>query len=96
MTTTAEPTTEQTLSELLDELSPELRAQVRDFAAFLAAKQRRAIAQQAKANGWPEGYFERTAGSIPDFPNLDSKGIDPTLDDTADALRLDEPAEVTP
>jgi hypothetical protein len=24
--------------------------------------------------GWPEGFFEETAGSIPDFPQIDSEG----------------------
>ena len=65
MTTTTEPIIEKPLSDLLQELPPEQRAQVRDFAEFLLAKQRRELAQQA-ANGWPEDYFERTAGSITD------------------------------
>jgi len=24
--------------------------------------------------GWPPGFFERTAGSIPDFPDIESEG----------------------
>ena len=24
--------------------------------------------------GWPQGFFERFAGSIPDFPNIESEG----------------------
>ena len=24
--------------------------------------------------GWPPGFFEATAGSIPDFPNIESEG----------------------
>lgn len=59
-------TTEKPLIELVQELPPELHAQVRDFMEFLLAKQRRELAQRAAANGWPEGYFERTAGSITD------------------------------
>ena len=59
-------TTEKPLAELVQELAPELRNQVRDFAEFLLAKQHRELAQRTAANGWPEGYFERTAGSITD------------------------------
>lgn len=79
------PTTEKTLIELVQELSPELRAQVRDFAEFLLAKQRRELAQRATAPGWLEGFFERTAASriAHDQP------INPALDETGD-LPLDE------
>jgi len=63
MTTT---TSEQTLTEIVQELRAEQRDKVREFAEFLLAKQRRELAHQAAANGWPEGYFERTAGSITD------------------------------
>src|SRR5262245_33247050 len=32
--------------------------------------------------GWPPGFFERTAGSIPDFFEFDRyEGLDPSLDD---------------
>ncbi len=24
--------------------------------------------------GWPEGFFERFAGSLPDFPDIESEG----------------------
>jgi hypothetical protein len=61
MTTTAE----KPLVELIQELSPELRGQVRDFAEFLLAKQRREQDQQAASHGWPEGFFD-LAGSITD------------------------------
>jgi hypothetical protein len=27
-----------------------------------------------EALGWPEGFFERFAGSLPDFPDLESEG----------------------
>lgn len=59
-------TAEKTLIELVQELPPALRAEVRDFAEFLLARERRALARQAEANGWPTGYFESTAGSITD------------------------------
>lgn len=82
-------THEKPLTELVQELTPDLRKEVRDFAEFLLAKQRRELAERAAANGWPKGYFEGTAGSIPDFPDRDSQGIDPTLDETTDDLELD-------
>ena len=32
--------------------------------------------------GWPAGFFEQTAGSIPDFFEFDRyEGLDPSLDD---------------
>ena len=58
--------TEIPLIELIQELSPASREKVRDFVEFLIEKQRRKLAQQAEANGWPVGYFETTAGSITD------------------------------
>ena len=89
-------TTDTLLLELIQELSPASRDEVRDFVEFLIAKQRRELARQAGANGWPAGYFERTAGSIPDFPDRNARGIDPALDETADELRLDAPEEAAP
>ena len=80
-------TTETSLIELIQELSPASRDEVRDFVEFLVAKQRRELARQAEANGWPAGYFENTAGSIPDFPDRNTYGIDSTLNETADELR---------
>lgn len=82
-------TIEKPLAELVQELPADLRAQVRDFAEFLLARQHRELAQQAKANGWPEDYLERTAGSIPDFPEPDNQGIDTALDETVDELQID-------
>jgi hypothetical protein len=82
-------TTEKTIVELVQELPPALHDEVRDFVEFLIEKQRRKLAQQAEAKGWPVGYFESTAGSIPDFPDRDSHGIEPTLDETAADLNLD-------
>lgn len=36
----------------------------------------------AEELGWPPGFFERTAGSIPDFFELDRyEGLDVSLDD---------------
>lgn len=29
---------------------------------------------ETDANGWPIGFFERTFGSIPDFPERESQG----------------------
>jgi hypothetical protein len=59
-------TTEKTLIELVRELPPGLHGEVRDFVEFLLEKQRRELTRRAEANGWPEGFFERTAGSITD------------------------------
>jgi hypothetical protein len=89
-------TTDTSLIELIEELPPEARNEVRDFVEFLIAKQRRELARQAEANGWPAGFFESTAGSIPDFPDRNSYGIDPALDETADELRLDSSEESSP
>ena len=85
--------TESTLTEIVQELRAEQRDTLREFAEFLLAKQRRELAHQAAANGWPEGYFERTAGSIPDFPDRDSQEINPLLDDFVNDLRLDLPKQ---
>lgn len=59
-------TIDTSLIELIEELPPEARNEVRYFVEFLVAKQRRELARQAEANGWPAGYFESTAGSITD------------------------------
>lgn len=59
-------TTDKSLIELVEQLSPELRGEVRDFVEFLLAKQRRKQFHDTEANGWPEGFFERVAGSIAD------------------------------
>jgi hypothetical protein len=81
--------TEKSLAELIHELPPNLHGQVRDFVEFLLEKQRRV--EPPEARGWPSGYFERSAGSLPDFPDVDSdmSGIDPTLDETEEELRFD-------
>ena len=84
-------TIDTSLIELIEELPAEARNEVRDFVEFLIAKQRRELARQAEANGWPPGAFENTAGSIPDFPDRDTDGIDDSLDEHVDALRLDPP-----
>jgi hypothetical protein len=57
-------TTDKILIELVQDLPPTLRDEVRDFVEFLLEKQRREIARRAEANGWPEGFIERMAGSI--------------------------------
>jgi Protein of unknown function (DUF2281) len=57
---------EKTLIELVQELPSTLHDEVRDFIEFLLEKQRRDLVRQAEANGWPKGFFERTAGSITD------------------------------
>src|SRR5436309_8147741 len=57
-------TIDTSLIELIEELPSEARNEVRDFVEFLIAKQRRELARQAEANGWPPGAFENTAGSI--------------------------------
>jgi hypothetical protein len=59
-------TIDTSLIELIEELPAEARNEVRDFVEFLIAKQRRELARQAEANGWPAGFFESTAGSITD------------------------------
>jgi hypothetical protein len=54
----------------IGQLPGELRREVEDFVEFLLEKHRRAEQeQQAIARSWPAGYFEQTAGSLPDFPN---------------------------
>ena len=52
---------EKTLIDLVQELPPALHGEVRDFVEFLLEKRRR-----VEKNGWPAGFFERTAGSITD------------------------------
>src|SRR5689334_8149806 len=88
-------TSEMTLEDKIRALPPDLQREVEDFIEFLLAKQRRAelaaLEQQAVANGWPPGFFTQTAGSIPDFPDIDGdmSGIDPSLDESDEELRLD-------
>ena len=79
------------LIELIEELPAEARNEVRDFVEFLIAKQRRELARQAEANDWPPGVFEKTAGSIPDFPDRATDVGDDSLDESVDTLRLDTP-----
>jgi Protein of unknown function (DUF2281) len=88
-------TIDTSLIELIEELPSEARNEVRDFVEFLIAKQRRELARQAEANGWPPGVFENTAGSIPDFPDRNTDGIDDSLDEHVDALRLDTPEKAS-
>ena len=88
-------TIDASLLELIEELPAEARNEVRDFVEFLIAKQRRELARQAESNGWPPGVFESTAGSIPDFPDQDTGGIDDSLDEHGDALRLDRPEKAS-
>ena len=32
------------------------------------------VAERGKSLGWPDGFFERFAGSLPDFPDIDLEG----------------------
>lgn len=90
-------TTEKPLAELVQELPPDLQTEIRDFVEFLLEKRRRAVLAEAEQhtmeNGWPPGYFDRTAGALPDFPEIDhdTGGIDPSLDEH-DELRFDPSA----
>ncbi len=44
--------------------------------------ERSQIVKTPEELGWPPGFFERTAGSIPDFFEFDRyEGLDPALDD---------------
>ena len=47
------------------------------------------------AKGWPPGYFEQTAGSLPDFPDVDGETsrLDPSLDRADQDLRFGPPEE---
>jgi hypothetical protein len=72
----------ETLETKLRELPPDMLGEVEDFVEFLLEKRRRAeLERQALAHGWPPGYFEQTAGSIPDFPDVDGdmSGFGPSL-----------------
>jgi hypothetical protein len=76
----------ETLETKLRELPADMLGEVEDFVEFLLEKRRRAeLEQQAVAHGWPPGFFAQTAGSIPDFPDVDGLmgGIDPALDDVS-------------
>ncbi len=87
-------TTIETLEIKLRDLPPEALSEVEDFVEFLLEK-RRKVAVSPEARGWPPGYFERTAGSLPDFPDVDGDmgGIDSSLDETDEELRFDLPDE---
>ena len=65
--------TKEELMHALDELPAEALEEVRQFVEFLRFK-----ARQPKPTpedlGWPPGFFEQTAGSIPDFPDIESEG----------------------
>jgi hypothetical protein len=39
-----------------------------------------------EALGWPPGFFEQTAGSLPDLPDRDDAGLDASLDDDPDEI----------
>ncbi|HEY3227628.1 MAG TPA: DUF2281 domain-containing protein [Roseiflexaceae bacterium] len=88
-------TTEKPLADLVRDLPPDLEAEIRNFVEFLIEKRQSAeraeLERRAIANGWPTGYFEQTAGSLPDFPDVDGdmSGIDPSVDRTEENLRFD-------
>jgi hypothetical protein len=74
-------TTQPSLPELIQKLPPDLVDDVRLFIEFLIERRKRTTTESAR--GWPEGYFEATAGSIPSFPDIhrSGEGIDESLDD---------------
>jgi len=86
---------EQTLADKLRALTPDRLRSVEHFVGYLLEQQKAELEAQAVAKGWPAGYFERTAGSIPDFPDVDGdmSGLDPSLDQSDDHLRLDPPED---
>jgi hypothetical protein len=92
-------TIEKPLAELVRDLPPDLEAEIRDFIEFVIEKRRKAelaeLEHRAVARGWPPDYFEQTAGSLPDFPDIDGDmgGLDPSLDRTDEDLRFDPPEE---
>ncbi len=59
------------LEELVKELTPQARLELRDFAEFLWHKQ---STVGSKAPGWPADFFERFAGCMPDFPDIEPEG----------------------
>jgi hypothetical protein len=79
--------TEKPLIELVQHLSPDLAIEVRHYIEFLLERQRKVLMLQthSMAREWPVGFFDATAGSIPDFPdiNRNGDGIDPSLDEIA-------------
>jgi hypothetical protein len=72
--------TQPSLPELIQKLPPDLVEDVRLDIEFLIEHRNR---QTTAARGWPEGYFEAIAGSIPSFPDIhrSGDGIDEVLDD---------------
>jgi Protein of unknown function (DUF2281) len=76
---------ERPLTELVQQLPPDIAIEVRHYIEYLLERQRkvRGVATDPATRGWPAGFFEATAGSIPDFPaiNRDGDGIDPRLDE---------------
>lgn len=53
------------LDEKLQSLDPKL---AEDLASTVLEAIKRAEQKHGEANGWPEGYFEETAGSFADEP----------------------------
>lgn len=59
------------LEELVKDLTPQARVEVRDFVEFLWRKQ---TTPGAKDLGWSADFFERFAGCMPDFPDIEPEG----------------------
>ncbi len=63
---------EKPLVELVQQLPPDSAAEVRHSIEFLLERQRgpRAARRALAPRAWSPGFFEATAGSLPDFPDV--------------------------
>jgi hypothetical protein len=73
----------------IDRLTPAEQARLVEILAARLARtlsEPPAEAPTPEELGWPPGFFEQTAGSIPDLPERDDSGVDPSLDDDPDEI----------
>ena len=61
--------TKEELLDLLNDLPSETLEEVRRFLEFLRYKH-----QKSEGSEWPDDFFDRFAGSLPDFPDILSEG----------------------
>ncbi len=72
------------LSLYLDDPTMEmLRTRARHQGISLSRYASQLIKQEEASGGWPEGYWDRAYGCLPDFPDI-SDPLDQALDDDCD------------
>jgi hypothetical protein len=82
-----------TLDEMIAQIDHLTPAEQARLVELLAARLARTLSgppanapKPPEELGWPPGFFEQTAGSLPDFPEIDQAGVDASLDDDPDEM----------